>query len=150
MNARMKGLAAIVLLLSAAGCGDLRSEPLLPVVDGAQGAKSGATLTFSSTPDYSMQSEQTAMGTVGAIQFTGSITTPTPCYEVKAAQRTSGGTVTLTVSARSTGGICTQVITNHNYTGSVSGLPAGPHTFNVMHEVGTNRWQAFSQGVMVQ
>lgn len=150
MNARTRGLAAIVMLLSAAGCGDLRSEPLLPIVDGAVAAKAGGTLEFSSTADYSMQSEQTAMGTTGAIQFTGSITTPTPCYDVKAAHRTSGSTVTLTVSARSTGGICMQVITFHNYTGSVSRLAAGTYTFEVIHEVGTSRSLAFQQDVTVQ
>jgi hypothetical protein len=138
------------MLLSAAGCGDLRSEPLLPIADGAVAARAGGTLAFSSTADYSAQSEQTAMGTTGAIQFTGSITTPTPCYEVAGAQRTSGSTVTLTVSARGTGGICMQVITFHNYTGSVSRLPAGTYTFEVVHEVGTSRSVAFRQEVVVR
>lgn len=149
MYARIKGLAALVLLISAAACGDLRSDPLLPV-DGIQAVRNGAMLTFSSTPDYSMQAEQTAMGSAGAINFTGSITTPTPCYAVSATQRTVGNAVTLTVTARGTGGICTQVITHHNYTGSVSRLPMGAYTFTAMHEVGNNRWQAFGGDVTVQ
>lgn len=150
MNATLKGLAAMVLLLSAAGCGDLRSDPLLPPVDGAVAAKAGGTLTFSSTADYSMQSEQTAMGTAGAIQFTGSITTPTPCYELVATQRTGASGVTLTVTARRTADMCMQVITFHNYTGAMSGLAPGPYAVQVMHEVGKSRWMAFSGGVTVQ
>ena len=148
MNATSRGIAAIAMLLTAAGCGDFRSEPLLPPAD-AVAAKAAGTLTFSSQADYSTQYEQTATGTVGAIEFTGSLTTPNPCYSVHASHRAGGSTITLTVSARSTGGVCTQVITYHNYTGDVSRLAPGEYTFQVVHEVGTSRSTVFSQPVTV-
>jgi uncharacterized protein (DUF2141 family) len=55
---------------------------------------------------------------------------------VSASQANRKGVITLTVTAASTGGICTQVITNNNYTGSISGLAPGSYTFNVVHSTG--------------
>lgn len=149
MYATLKGLAAIVTLAAAAACTDLRSEPLLPAPETALEAKAGGTLTFTSTTSHSEEWPQTAVGTTGAIEFTGSLTTSTPCFDVRAAHRASGSTITLTVTARSTGGTCIQVITHHNYQGAVSKLAPGTYTFEVVHDVG-GRQTVFSEMVTVR
>jgi hypothetical protein len=150
MYSKAKGLIACIALAALAACGDARTEPLLPPDDALMGKGRQGTLAFSSTTDYSVQYEQTATGAPGAIQFTGSLTTPTPCYDVTASHRTGGSQVTLTVSARATGGGCIQVIANHNYEGAISRLASGTYDFEVIHEVGTSRSVVFSDVVTVQ
>jgi hypothetical protein len=149
MYARMKGLVSILALAAVAACGDARQDLLIPGED-ALLSKGQGTLTFSHTTAYDQAFEQTATGETGAIAFTGSVTTPTPCYDVKATHRTSGSRVTLTVSARSTGSGCIQVIAYQNYEGAISRLTPGTYEFVVVHEVGTSRSTVFTGAVTVQ
>jgi hypothetical protein len=140
MKALIKGLMTIALLAATTACDGSPTEASAFAAGDAGIAAAAApapgTLTFSSTQSYSEQTPQTASGGAGTINFTGSITTSTPCYSVSASHANRRGTITLTVTAASTGGICTQVITNNNYTGSISDLAPGTYTFNVVHSTG--------------
>lgn len=154
MTGQLKALAMMVALATATACGDASSptEALTPPEVAAQAAKPSqpsSTLTFSSTRSYDTRQSQTATGTVGAINFTGSVTTSNPCFDVTATHGQQQNVVTLTVSAAYNGNICTQVITNHNYQGAVSGLPAGSYTFNVVHNVSGSSTTAYSGTVLV-
>lgn len=106
-------------------------------------------LTFSYEQSQSEESPQTASGGDGSISFTGSLTTPTPCYSVSASHREQGSRITLRVTAQQEGEICTQVITHNNYTGAVSGLSAGTYRFVVIHGTGGNAQTVYDQEVQV-
>lgn len=153
MNGTIKGLVAIAALFTTVACSDASpTEPTLTAPGAAAFAKPGSgagTLSFTSTQDYSNSTPQTATGGTGAIDFTGSLTTGTPCYDVTASHSGSS-TITVTVTAAPTGGGCIQVVTNNNYTGRISGLAAGTYGFTVVHAVGTSRTTAYSSTVTVQ
>lgn len=151
MTGQLKALAMMVALATATACGDASSptEVLTPPEATAQAAQPSTSLTFSSTRSYDTRQAQTATGTVGAINFTGSVTTPNPCFDVTATHGLRQNVVTVTVSAAYNGNICTQVLTNHNYQGAVSGLPAGTYTFNVVHNVSGSSTTAYSGTVLV-
>ena len=154
MKALTRGLMTIALLAATAACdGSPTGASAFVAGDGISAAQAPApsgTLTFSSTQSYSEQTPQTASGGAGSIDFTGSLTTSTPCVFVSAAHSTRRGTITVTVSAASNGGFCSQVITHNNYTGSISGLAAGTYTFNVVHDAGGGSETAYSSTVTVQ
>lgn len=151
MNALTKGLMTIALLATTAGCdgSPTTASALVPEQGGISMAKQ-SRLTFSSTQSHETQTSQTATGVAGAIDFTGSVTTGTPCYDLSATHQAGSTDVTVTVTAKATGGFCSQVITYNNYTGSVSNLAAGTYNFTVIHDVGGNRTTAFSGPVAVQ
>lgn len=153
MKALSKGLMTIALLAATTACdgSPTAGSALVSERDGiAMSSHTSSTLTFSSTQSYSEQTPQTATGGTGGIDFTGSLTTGTPCVNVSATHSQRRNTVTVTVSAADNGNICTQVITNNNYTGRVSGLAAGTYTFTVQHQGGFNSGTAFSGTVTVQ
>jgi hypothetical protein len=135
---------------ATAACDSSPTTSSALAADGIAQARSESTLTFSSAQSYDAQTEQTATGGTGTIDFTGSLTTGTPCVEVTAAHRTGRSEVTVTVSASGTGGFCTQIITNNNYTGRVAGLAAGTYTFDVVHNTGGASYTAYSSTVTVQ
>lgn len=153
MKGTIKGLAAVVAMVAITACSDASpTESSFVATDAAAMAKAQpgpGTLTFSSSPSYSSQTSQTATGGLGTIDFTGSLQTPNPCYNVTAAHTGSGTAITVTVSAAYNGNICTQVITWHNYNGRISGLPAGNYTFTVVHDLEGSRSTAYSSQVLV-
>lgn len=154
MTRTIKTLVAAVTLTAAAACSDATpTDPSSSLVaapeSGVSAAKQSSSLTFNSTKSYSSQSEQTALGGVGAIDFSGSLMTGNPCYDVSATHREGQGSVTVTVSAAGNGGLCTQVITYHNYQGRVHGLASGSYTFTVVHDVNGNSTTAYSGNVLV-
>jgi hypothetical protein len=152
MKAMTKGLLTIAMLLATAACdgAPTASSELVATPAEPSFARSNAQLAFSSTQSYSEQAPATATGGVRAISFTGSITTPNPCYAVTAAQSTRRNQVTVTVSAAPTDGFCTQIITNNNYQGTVTGLEPGTYTFTVVNEVNGTRTVAQTSTVVVQ
>lgn len=151
MNAMTKGLLTIALLATAAcDAAPTVSSAYASPTDGPAFAEvSAAAVSFSYTQSGSEETPQTATGGVGSIGFTGSLATPTPCYELTAAQSGKRTNVTVTVMAAGTGGFCTQVITNNNYTGSVTGLAAGTYNFTVVEVVNGTRTTAYSGPVLV-
>lgn len=152
MKGMTRNLLALALLAATAACDGTptASSALATPTDGPSLAKSKSQLTFSSTQSYSDETPQTATGGVGSISFTGSITTGNPCYSVSATHGAQGGSVTVTVTAASTGGICTQLVTNNNYQGAVTGLAAGTYTFTVVEVVNGSRTTDYSAPVVVQ
>jgi hypothetical protein len=153
MKAVTRGLMTIALLAATAAC-DGSPTASSAFISGDQGISAAqapqGVLTFTSTQSYSEETPQTASGGVGGIDFTGSLTTGTPCVTVTASHGVRRNDVTVTVTAASTGGICTQVITYNNYTGRVSGLAAGTYNFTVIHQNGGTSTTAFSGPVTVQ
>ena len=130
MNAMTQGLMTISLLAATAwGGASTAPSAFASHADGPAFAE----LTFSSTQS-SEATPPSSSGGEGRIDFAGSITTPTPCYEVSASHTERRNAVTVTVSTADAGGICTQVITNNNYQGAVTGLEPGTYVFTVMHE----------------
>ena len=147
------GLATMMLAVGAAACDGSPTTASAFVAEdvGIAAARSSSTLTFAVAQSYQTPSSQTASGGVGGIDFTGSLTTGTPCYSVTASHTARRTNVTVTVSAASTGGICTQVVTHNNYTGRVSGLTAGTYNFTVVHQGGFGGTEtAFCGTVTVQ
>jgi hypothetical protein len=151
MKALAKGLMTVALLAVTTACdgSPTAGSAFVSESDGIAMAKQ-TRLTFSATQSYDTQTPQTATGSAGAIDFTGSLTTGTPCYTVDATHTAASNNVTVTVTGTSTGGICTQVITNNNYTGRVSGLAPGAYTFTVVHRVGEGNSTAYTGVVTVQ
>ncbi len=151
MKALAKGLMTVALLAATTACdgSPTAGSALVSESDGIAMAKQ-SRLTFNSTQSNTTQSGQTASGGSGAIDFTGSVTTGDPCYDVSATHQAGTSEVTVTVTASSTGQICTQVITHNNYTGRVSGLSAGAYTFTVVHNVDGSSSTAFTGTVTVQ
>lgn len=152
MKAVTRGLMTLALVAATAACDSspTTASALVAGDEGISTARSESTLTFSSTQNYETQTPQTASGSVGGIDFSGSLTSGTPCVEVAATHRAGRSDVTVTVSATGTGGFCSQVITHNNYTGRVSGLAAGTYTFTVVHNTGGANSTAYSSTVAVQ
>lgn len=152
----MKGMTRNLLMLALAVAGaacdgaPTASSAFAAPADGAALAQSPGVLTFSSTQSYSDPTPQTASGSLARIDFTGSVTTGTPCYVVTGAHTTRGSDVTLTVTAARTGQVCAQVVTHNNYQGSVAGLTPGTYTFTVIHNVNGTRTTAYTGTVVVQ
>jgi hypothetical protein len=152
MNAIAKTLLTLALTASAA-CSGAPTGASAFAADGdatMQMAAAASGLTFSSTQSNSSMSPQTAAGATGVIDFTGSLQTGTPCVNVTASQTTKRSNVTVTVSAQSTGDFCTQVITNNNYQGQVTGLAPGVYTFTVLHSVDGRTSTAYTSTVVVR
>lgn len=108
------------------------------------------TLTFSSTQSYTTATPQSATGGTGTISFAGSLQTGNPCYVVTGAHTERRNNITVTVTATSSGGICSEVITYNNYTGTISGLSAGTYNFTVVHRIGSSSTTAYTSTVVVQ
>ena len=147
-----RGLATVALAVAAAGCvgSPTAGSPFVSGNNGTGPAQSPGVLTFTSTQSFTQQSTQTATGGVAGIDFTGSLTTGTPCNTVSASHNASGNDVTVTVTATATGGVCAQVVTHNNYTGRVSALLPGTYTFTVLHVNRGTTTTAFSGIVTVQ
>ncbi len=151
MKALTRGLMTIALLGATAACdgSPTAGSAFVAESDAFSAAKApSGTLTFSSTQSSSEQTPQTASGGTGSISFTGSLTTGTPCVDVSATHNTRNNTVTVTVTAVGNGGFCSQVITNNNYNGTISGLAAGTYTLNVVHQGGFDDGQTAYSGTV--
>ena len=152
MNGTIKGLVAVAALFGTIACSDASptgANLTAPEAPRLARPGSGSTLTFSYTQSYETATPQTASGATGAINFTGSIWTGNPCVDVTATHNSSTGNVTVTVAAAPNGSACIQVITNNNYTGSVSGLAPGSYNFTVVHKRGNTSETAFTGNVTV-
>ncbi|HEX8907177.1 MAG TPA: hypothetical protein VF771_20160 [Longimicrobiaceae bacterium] len=140
MYGMIRSALAVAALALVAACGD-RS---VVAPEGPAAAKGGTVypMTFTVTQSFSGGMAQTVTGGVGTIDFTGTLQTPTPCYDVTATNLT-GRAIVATVTATDLGGICTQVITWNDYAGQLTGIPAGSHAFKLVHVVGgrsTTMW----------
>lgn len=148
-----KGLMTLALVAATAACdgAPTASSALAAQTDGPAlvQAQAKSRLTFTSTQNYQQATPQTATGSARSIDFTGSLTTSNPCYDVTASHSTSSNEVTLTVSAVSTGGFCAQVMTYNNYEGAISGLQSGTYDFTVVHDVNGSQTVAYQDTVVV-
>lgn len=150
MNTTIKGLFTAMAFVAAAGCSDaMPTTPSAMLPEAAAQAAPPARLAFSSTQSYTDQQAFSATGGAGSIDFTGSMTTGTPCYDVTGAVQSAPGVVELTVSASPTGGACIQVLTFNNYQGEVTRLSPGVYTFTVVHESGSSTQTVFTDVVTV-
>lgn len=151
----LKGMMTAAALFAVSACGDAGSpmEPVsafAPAAPVAARAPSGQmSFSSSTTYDYYAQTPQSASGGTGQVSFAGSITTGTPCFNITAAHATGSGTLTITVSAAPNGNACIQVITHHNYNGTVSGLAAGTYAVTVVHDYGNRSSETAYTGTVV-
>jgi hypothetical protein len=155
MKAMTKGLLTIAMLAATAACDGAPTASNSLVAAGEAGPAFAATapsssLTFSSTQSQTTATPQSATGGTGSINFAGTLTTGTPCVDVTASHTDKRGVITVTVTATGNGGFCTQVVTNNNYQGAVTGLAAGSYTFNVVHVVDGSSSTAYSSTVVVR
>ncbi len=152
MQRTLRSLVAAMAVAATAACSDaMPTQPsaFLPDAQVARAAAPGQ-LTFSYTQSYDTSTPQTATGTTGAVDFTGSMTTGTPCVDVSAVLAQRGSRLIVTVSSASSGGICMQVVTHNNYTGRISDLAPGTYTLIVNHSPGGGRsTEAYSGTVTV-
>jgi hypothetical protein len=72
----------------------------------------------------------------------GALSTPTPCYTLSGAVRRVESIVTLTVEARSRGGMCVQSIGAFAYDAVLGGLPAGTYSLRVVHTYPGTGWES--------
>jgi hypothetical protein len=93
---------------------------------------------LSSTPD---QDSAHASAEGGRVKVEGSVTTPTPCYDLAGEASREGRTVTLTVEARRKEGGCIQMIAAFGYQAAVRGLPAGSYALVVRHAYPGVGWE---------
>ncbi|HYR08780.1 MAG TPA: hypothetical protein VEQ60_13450 [Longimicrobium sp.] len=153
MKAVTRGLMTIALLAATAACdgSPTTASAFVSESDGASMAAAGS-FTFNNTPsyDFATRNSQTATGGAGGIDFTGSLTTNNPCYDVSASRGVRQTEVTVTVTANYNGNTCMQVITHQNYTGRVSGLAAGTYNFTVVHVTDGASQTAWTGAVTVQ
>lgn len=155
MHRTLKGIITLATFAAVTACGDAASPTESSFVDAPSSpalAKPGGSqgqLSFSYTQSQSSETAQSSIGGVGRIDFTGSLTTGTPCVNVGATHSASTNTVTVTVSAAPNGSACIQVVTFNNYQGAVTGLSAGTYTFTVIHELGNSRTTAYTSTVVV-
>lgn len=131
MRGTIKGVLTVAALALAAACSDTAT---VTAPDQPLFGKQTVTypMTFNVVQDFSTAQPQSAVGGAGVIDFTGTVQTPTPCYDVTAVNSMARATVTVTMNAVDLGGICTQVITWNNYTGRIT-MPAGAYTVKMVH-----------------
>lgn len=146
----IRGMTVALALLAAAGS----AQAAVPAAGGSGGpgverAIDRASLTFSSTKSYDTEQAESATGGAGSISFQGSIQTGTPCYNVTGSQRQRGNRIVVTVTAAPADGICSQVITYHNYNGQVSGLAPGTYDFQLVEVAGGRSTTVLTQQVTV-
>lgn len=147
MNGRIKALLAVAALGLAAACADRGiTAPTAPL--GAKGG-GGFPMTFTVAQSYDAGTAQTAAGGAGVVDFAGSFQTPTPCYDVTAANGASKG-ITVTVTAVDNGNICPQVITWQNYTGQLTGVGPGSYALRVVHVVAGRSRTAWNGTIVVR
>lgn len=150
MTRAIKTLVMAAGLAAVTGCADVTAPAAAWAEGEAVAAAAGqGTLTFSSSRSYESGQALSATGGAASIDFQGHVQTGTPCYDVSGSHAVRGSRVVVTVSLRSTGDFCSQVITYHNYTGQVAGLSAGTYTFEIVHSVDGRSSTAFSQQVTV-
>lgn len=148
MTRTIKALAVAAGLAAMTGCADV-TAPAWADESAAASSHNQSSLTFSSTRSHESGQPLSATGGTGSIGFQGHVQTGTPCYDVTGSHSVRGSRVVVTVSLRSTGDFCTQVITYHDYTGQVSGLSPGTYTFQIVHSVDNQSSTAFSEQVTV-
>lgn len=131
MNGTIKGVLALATTIFMVGCNDVTAPALADETTALR--SSSGSLVFNTTTSNEGGQSFAASGAKHAIDFQGSIELGNPCHDVTGSHTVSGSRVTLTVTATSTGEICTQVITWYNYDGRVSGLSSGTYDFEIVH-----------------
>ncbi|NIR45337.1 MAG: hypothetical protein GWN99_13040 [Gemmatimonadetes bacterium] len=88
--------------------------------------------------------------TAAAVEIAGTISTPNPCYEISAELTEEDGALELTLTARSTGGICPQVIANFDYRARITGLAAGDYELVTVYRYPETGWEEQRHSLQVQ
>ena len=76
-----------------------------------------------------------------AVEVTGAMATPNPCYEISARLAPEGGKLTLTLTAIATGGFCAQVVAAFEYRARITGLDAGTYELVTLHTYPETGWE---------
>ncbi len=136
MNAHLWVVGAVALLAGASlqpcrGSATIEKvqEPMLEftVVGGLETAEDASPTVESASPE--------------AVELTGAIATPNPCYEVDAELTAEGSRLTLTLTARATGGFCAQVVAAFEYRARITGLDPGAYELKTVHAYPETGWE---------
>lgn len=155
MHRTLKGIATLAIFATVAACdaGSPTESSFVSAPDAPSMAKPGSgsqgQLSFSYTQSQSDATAQSSLGSLGRIDFSGSLTTGNPCVDVSATHSATSNTVTVTVTAAPNGNACIQVVTFNNYQGAVSNLTPGTYTFTVIHNLGGSTTTAHTNTVTV-
>ena len=76
-----------------------------------------------------------------AMELTGAIATPNPCYDVEAELLAEGSVLTLTLTARARGGFCAEVVAAFEYRARITGLDAGTYELTTVHAYPETGWE---------
>jgi len=130
------GLAA----LTFAGCGLTETRNNL------------ATFDFIEVTTGALEAAVDASGQGRQVIFLGQTPTPTRCYSLTGSLASSGSTITVTVTARSTNASCAAGNGYFRYTGNIEMARGGTYTLVIRHVFpsGTLPMTTFSEEVVVQ
>ncbi len=76
------------------------------------------------------------------VALTGVISTPNPCYDIKAALSRDGRALTLTLTATARPEICIQVVAAFTYDARLTDLEPGSYTLTVAYEYPGIGWES--------
>ena len=76
-----------------------------------------------------------------AMELTGAIATPNPCYDVEAELVAEGSALTLTLTAKARGGFCAEVVAAFEYRARITGLDAGNYELTTVHAYPETGWE---------
>lgn len=88
--------------------------------------------------------------TAAAVEVTGTISTPNPCYEVGAELGGEGHKLELVLTARAKGGMCVQVIANFEYRARITGLEAGAYDLVTVYRYPQTGWEERRFNIQVE
>jgi hypothetical protein len=75
------------------------------------------------------------------LELSGAIATPNPCYDVEAELVAEGSALTLTLTARTRGGFCAEVVAAFEYRARITGLEAGSYELTTVHAYPETGWE---------
>ncbi len=73
--------------------------------------------------------------------LTGVISTPNPCYDIKARLSWDDGALALTLTATARPEICVQVVAAFSYSALLTDLESGSYSITVIHEYPGTGWE---------
>lgn len=114
---------------------------------------SGAGLEFSVVGQAESAAERPPTierASSAALDLSGAIATPNPCYSIDARLAEDGRTLTLTLSANATGGICVQMLAAFQYSARITGLKPGHYTVVMVYDYPGSGWEQRQHRLQVE
>ncbi len=136
-------IAALAIATSSLPCASR------PSLEGSQEPMLDFEVTGSSQAAAAAEPAITT-ATAAAVEIAGTISTPNPCYEITAELTEQAEKLELTLTARSRGGICPQVIGYFEYRARITSLAAGDHELITVYRYPETGWEERRFSLQVQ